>query len=65
MEIKVNDKPRETTATTLMELAVELALPEAGVAVALDNQMVKREAWAATPLSAGAKVIIIKAVCGG
>ncbi len=65
MEIKVNDKPKETAATTLMELAAELALPETGVAMALDNKMVRREAWASTPLRAGASVIIIKAVCGG
>ncbi len=65
MEIKINDKATTVNATTLQELAVELSLPEKGVAMALGSKMVRREDWAATSLTEGSEVIIIKAVCGG
>ncbi len=65
MEIKVNDKLTQTNSTTLMELASELTLPENGVAMALDNKMIKRDEWANTHLANGSEVIIIKAACGG
>ncbi|MCD8295957.1 MAG: sulfur carrier protein ThiS [Prevotella sp.] len=65
MEIKINDKTTKTSATTLMELASELTLPENGVAMALDNKMIKRDQWTNTPLTNGSEVIIIKAACGG
>ena len=65
MEIKVNNKPIDTEATNLRMLAVELSLPEKGVAVAVDNKMVPRTLWEQTPLKEGASVIVIKAACGG
>ncbi len=65
MNIKVNDKPVSTAATTVAQLVDEMSLPTSGVAVAIDNKMVQRIDWETTPLSEGDNVIIIKASCGG
>ena len=65
MKISVNNKPVTTEAAHLSMLAAELALPERGVAVAINNKMVPRDLWEQTPLSENASVIIIKAACGG
>lgn len=65
MKIQINNQTTETTASTLSELAAELALPQKGVAVAIANQMVPREAWETTALEEGASVVIIKAAFGG
>ncbi len=45
MNVTVNNKPVETGASTLKELAVQLELPEKGVAVAVSNKMVPRSEW--------------------
>lgn len=65
MNILINNKAVSTEAKNLAELALELTLPEKGVAVALSNKMVPRTEWAATVLDEGANIVIIKAVCGG
>ena len=65
MQINVNNKPLNTTATSLGTLAAELSLPEKGVAVAVNNKMVPRSQWEQTSLSEGISVVIIKAACGG
>ena len=65
MKIQINNKEVETKALTLSELAQEMALPEKGVAVAVNNKMVPRAQWADTALTEGIAVVIIKAVCGG
>ncbi len=65
MEININNKAVSTEAKNLAELALELSLPEKGVAVAVANKMVPRSEWASTLLAEGANVVIIKAACGG
>ena len=65
MKIIVNGKETETKAVDISQLAQELQLPAKGVAVAVNNKMVPRTAWAETPLAEGAQVVIIKAACGG
>lgn len=65
MKIQINNKEVETKALTLSELAQEMALPEKGVAVAVNNKMVPRAQWADTALTEGIAVVIIKAACGG
>lgn len=65
MNITVNNKVTSTSATTLAQLAEELALPVAGVAVAINNKMVPRTEWSSKPLAGGDSIVIIKAVCGG
>lgn len=65
MQININNQSTETQATNLQELSVQLSLPEKGVAIAVSNRMVPHTAWANTPLTEGANVVIIKAACGG
>lgn len=65
MKIYINRKPIETSASNLAELAAELSLPPAGVALALNTKMIQRVDWENTQLSDGAEIIVIKAVCGG
>ena len=66
MQIIVNNKAMEMAAgSTLSALAEALRLPEKGVAVAVNNQMIPREEWSATSLQAGAQIVVIKAACGG
>ena len=65
MKIQINNKEVDTKALNLSELAQEMALPEKGVAVAVNNKMVPRAQWAGTALTEGIAVVIIKAACGG
>ncbi len=65
MKIRVNGKEVETSAKNLLELSVELALPEVGVAVAVNNKMVTRVVWVDYKLNPDDSVVIIKAACGG
>ena len=65
MKISVNNKDTVTEARNIADLAVELGLPSNGIAIAVDNKMVKRSEWENTTLEENAKVLIIKAACGG
>lgn len=65
MKIKVNNKPVETEAATLKELAEQLGLPEKGVAAAVDNKMIPRDGWGECAIAEGASVVVIRASCGG
>lgn len=65
MNVTVNNKPVETGASTLNELAVQLELPEKGVAVAVSNKMVPRSEWENFAITEGVSIIVIRASCGG
>ena len=65
MKVKINDKEIETSASSVAQLAIELQLPEHGVAIAIDNTMVARTDWPSTPITDGANIVIVKAFCGG
>ena len=65
MKLFFNNKEIFTEAQTLQQLSSELALPEKGIAVAVDNKLVQRPDWEAFQLTEGAHIIVIKAVCGG
>lgn len=65
MNVTVNNKPVETGASTLKELAVQLELPEKGVAVAVSNKMVPRSDWENFAITEGVSIIVIRASCGG
>ena len=65
MKLTVNQQSIETEAKNLEELVAELNLPNQGVAVAVDNRLVKRNEWAYYALTDDAKITIIKAACGG
>ena len=66
MNIFLNSKPIQVAdGATLFELMQQMELPERGVAVAVDNKMVQRESWQTTTLTEEAKILVIKAACGG
>lgn len=65
MNVTVNNKPVETGASTLKELALQLELPEKGVAVAVSNKMVPRSEWENFAITEGVSIIVIGASCGG
>lgn len=65
MNVTVNNKTVETGASTLKELAVQLELPEKGVAVAVSNKMVPRSEWENFAITEGVSIIVIRASCGG
>lgn len=65
MNVTVNNKPVETGASTLKELALQLELPEKGVAVAVSNKMVPRSEWEDFAITEGVSIIVIRASCGG
>lgn len=65
MKLKVNDKERECGSDRISELISELALPDKGIAVAVNNKMIPRTKWEDHQLFDGDNILIIKAVCGG
>lgn len=65
MNILINNQETHTVSVNVQQLAVELSLPERGVALAINNRIVPRTSWEETPLSEGDNVTIIKAAFGG
>ena len=59
MKITLNNKQTETAATNIDELAKELSLPERGVAIAVNANMVRRDEWTATALAENDNVLVI------
>jgi len=70
MRLNLNGEERVITCRDLAELwrtetaELELANPK-GFAIALNGAVVRRDAWAATPLNEGDRVEIIRAMQGG
>lgn len=65
MKVIINNQPKNTNASSLQELVSELALPGQGVAVAVNNEMIPKDCWAAHKIKDGDDILIIKAACGG
>ena len=65
MEVKINNQPKATNASSLQELVSELSLPGQGVAVAVNNEMIPKDDWAAHQIKDGDDILIIQAACGG
>lgn len=65
MKIIINNQSVETNAATLAQLADEHNLPATGVAIAVDNKMVKRTEWPTFALKDGQSITILKAFSGG
>ena len=70
MRLNLNGEERVITCRDLAELwrtetaELELANPK-GFAIALNGAVVRRDAWASTPLREGDQVEIIRAMQGG
>lgn len=66
-QVRVNGEAIRTDATTILGLLAALGVDESrtGVAVALNEDVVRRSHWAATPLSDGDTVEVLRATQGG
>ncbi|MFG2876768.1 sulfur carrier protein ThiS [Streptomyces sp. NPDC048337] len=66
VSISVNGEPREVAAgTTLDAVVATLTTAPSGVAAALNETVVPRGQWPATPVGEGDRVEILTAVQGG
>lgn len=66
MKVYINHKAVDTAgADNLAALLERENLALAGTAVAIGNNVVRRELWASTPLEDEMKITVIRAVCGG
>lgn len=66
MDVWINGQRRELAdGATVADALRALGLPLAGVAVAVDAEVVPRARWAGTALTAGARVEVLTAVQGG
>ncbi len=67
LAIRVNDEPRTLAGPATLEMLVgELGLADRpGVAVAVNQTVVPRAAWASHPLADGDRVLVIRAAQGG
>ena len=66
MNVLVNGEPTELeTGATVESVLATLELPDRGVAVAVDAEVVPRGEWPAHELSEGARVEVLRAIQGG
>lgn len=66
MNLTINNKQTEVCeGCTVAQIVEQLRLPEAGTALAVNNQLIPRAKWATQQLREGDSLIIIKAACGG
>lgn len=66
MKIKINNEETVVAeGATVADIARERQLPDKGVAVAVNNEMVARTDWGAHTLKEGDDIVILKAFCGG
>jgi sulfur carrier protein len=66
MQVQVNGEWRDfPDGSTVTQLVEEAGIPERGVAVALNGEVVRRGEWAETVVAKGARIDILTAVQGG
>ncbi len=66
MNVLVNGKPTELEAGATVAAVLEsLELPDRGVAVAVDAEVVPRGEWPEHELNEGARVEVLRAIQGG
>lgn len=66
MIVKLNNKIYETESGTTLQTFIEsLGIKPAGIAIAIDYEVVPRELWSTTILSDGVELLLIHAVSGG
>jgi sulfur carrier protein len=64
--VTVNGQAREVPAgTTVAEVVAAVTILDAGVAAAVNGEVVPRRSWPATPVSDGDQVEVVTAVQGG
>jgi sulfur carrier protein len=66
MRVLVNGEPTELeSGATVEAVLASLELPDRGVAVAVDAEVVPRAEWPAHELNEGARVEVLRAIQGG
>ncbi len=67
MILIINGKEQEVACAmpSVAEVMKACGFPNRGVAVAVDNRVVRRSSWEDTRLIEGQSLTVIKAVCGG
>ncbi|MCX2179359.1 sulfur carrier protein ThiS [Streptomyces sp. SKN60] len=66
MNVSVNGEPRELSPGLALDaLVATLTTAHSGVAAAVNETVVPRSQWAATPLADGDRVEVLTAVQGG
>ena len=66
MKVLVNGEPTELeSGATVEAVLASLELPDRGVAVAVDAEVVPRGEWPAHELNEGARVEVLRAIQGG
>ena len=66
MNVLINGEPTELeSGATVEAVLASLELPDRGVAVAVDAEVVPRGEWPAHKLSEGARVEVLRAIQGG
>jgi sulfur carrier protein len=66
MNVLVNGKPTElASGATVESVLAILDVPDRGVAVAVDAEVVPRGRWPEHELSEGARVEVLRAIQGG
>ena len=65
MKLIVNGESIEKDVKSLAQLLKTMDIPERGVAVAVNNSMIRCDNWADFSLSEGDNILVIKAACGG
>ncbi len=63
--VLINGQPQPLTHRTLASLLAPLGLPDRGVAIAVNEQVVARAQWPTHPLSPNDRIEIIRAMAGG
>jgi sulfur carrier protein len=66
MEVSINGRPHQLAADmTVADAVLLLTSSAAGVAAALNGEVVRRAAWSSTALAPGDRVEVLTAVQGG
>ena len=65
MTLTINGEEREFTAVNLAQLVEQLGMKQDRVAVELNREIVPRDRWSVTPVSAGDRLEIVHFVGGG
>jgi len=66
VQVKLNGEPRTLPdGSTVTRAVAELTAAPAGVAAAVNGEVVPRGSWATTPLREGDQVEVVTAVQGG
>lgn len=65
MHVLINNELTPTEAVNVAELAEQLQLPQRGVALAVNQNIIPRSEWINTVLMPNDSITIIKAAFGG